>query len=177
MDYKVEDIEDQIIATLEGSTELAGVDARTHAGQINIQMFLDPQYVEGLIPSLPFVYVRYKGRTTKNPTPESVGLTNRHELQFECYVAASSLRATEESQRSCYSMLRGVYDALHGAWPNAVSVVPPPQSPKLAGSQITDVLFYPLSPLLEVGGQDEKLVIQLPRIAVYSTSYKILMRT
>lgn len=185
MDYNVEDIEDQVLATLQDQSALTDVEIATHAGEINIHMFTDPEHVEGLIPRAPFIYVRYRGRTNMSTTPESLGRVNRHELQWQIYVAAESLRATQESQRSCYSMLRGIYDALHGAWPNGGGTNVPVGSIVLTAAKdattgnptpIANPLFYAMSPLLEAGGLDEKLVIQLPHFAVYSTTYKILMR-
>ena len=176
MDYAVENIEDQLIATLQANANLSGVDVRTHAGQISVQMFLDPQYVEGLIPRLPFVYLRYKGRTAT--MRDSVGKLWAHELQWEFYVAAQSLRQTQESQRYCYGMLRGIFDSIHGKWVN-VSNLPSILTP-LGGTPI-NLTTYPnfksISSFLEVGGQDEKLIMQLPRISVYSTTYKVTVQT
>jgi hypothetical protein len=114
--------------------------------------------------------VRYNGRVAISR--DARGEINNHELMFTLYVGAQSLRATQESQRSCYSMLRYIYDSLHGHWPlsnqsYAASL------PILSGTKITTANFRAFSPLLESGGDDERLVVELPKISIYSTNYKI----
>ena len=62
--YNVEDIEDQIIATLKASTFLASLNAdiRTHAGELTPANFTRIELGEGVIPRVPLVYVQYQGR-------------------------------------------------------------------------------------------------------------------
>ena len=173
MDYSIQDIEDQILATLDASSDLSGVPSSTHAGQINIQMFIDPKYYEGLLPRLPCIFVRYKGRTAT--MRDGIGKIWAHELQWEFYVCSQSLRATKESQRDCYTMLGAIFDAIAGKWCKATTVSS--QLLQLNGTQIANAYFREMSSFLEVGGQDEKLIIQLPVISVYSTSYKVTVQT
>lgn len=171
MNYHVSDIEDQIVETLKNNDDLKGVDnISTHAGQINIRMFLgDPTYYEGIISLLPFIFVRYAGRMVTDR--DSVGRTNKHKVMFELYVAAQSLRTKQESQRDCYTMLESVYDSLHGVWPNWSGMRIDSALPRLDGDVITVTDFNANTPLLEEKGESEKLLIEMPTIAVYSTRY------
>lgn len=173
MNYNISDIEDQIVSTLKANSDLDGADVRTHAGDINVNLVLHPEYWEGLIPRLPFVYLRYQGRTGR--MVDDIGLAWEHILQFQLYVGASSLRSKQESQRSCYSMLASIFDSIAGYWPYSTAQVLPSGMQVLSGTQITVANFQALTPLREVGGQDEKLIIELPKIAVYSTSYDIML--
>lgn len=168
MDYSLANIEDQILATLQAATGLTNVNIETHAGQISPQMFIIPEYYEGLIPRLPFIYVRYKGRTAEQR--DATGKLWRHSLQWELYVGAQNLRTAKEGQRDCYTMLAAVFDALHGKWCKSTNT--PSGLSTLDGTQITETYFRQLESFIEVGGQDEKLVAQVPNIAVYSTTYQ-----
>ena len=174
MNYYIPDIESQIISTLRANSNLDNVDTiATHAGEINAQLFLDPQYWEGLIPKLPFIYIRYAGRTAFRI--DDMSLAWRHQIQFQLYVGASSLRTRQESQQSCYSMLGSIFDALAGYWPYSTAQVFPAGVQVLSGTQITTANFEALTPMEEAGGQDEKLLIQLPKVSVYSTSYNLTL--
>jgi hypothetical protein len=171
MNYSLAEIEDQVLATLALEfTPGSKMHIATSAGEISARMFLDTEYMEGVIRLLPFCLLRYQGRQTKNR--DSVGLINEHELQWQIYVGAESLRNKQEPQRSAYSFLANVYDALHGKWP--LSSQPLASNlPKLDGTTMTDGQFKALSPFLEVEGPAERLVVDLPRIAVYSTFFKL----
>ncbi len=175
MDYALENLEDQMIATLQASSAMAGVNVRTHAGRVSIQMFERPEYYEGLITLLPFAFVRYNGRTAKMES--SIAKVWKHELEFVLYIGAKSLRATRESQLSCYAILRAVFDALHGAWPNAQGQSLFAGATLLGGTQIAIPNFRALTPLMEAGGRDEQLVVELPTIAVYQTHYTLAVQT
>lgn len=177
MDYRVEDIEDQIIATLQAQANLNDVEIVSHAGEVNINLFLDPQYYEGLVKRLPFIFVRYSGREALGQgNRSSTGVINNHILEFTLYIGAKSLRSKQESQRACYGMLRETYDALVGKYPNSNQSLASTIA-ILNGNKITTTNFRALSGMLESGGKDERLVIELPRIAVYQTSYKIQLGT
>jgi len=58
MRYKIAEIEDQIIATLQNDSDVFSetlVD--TFAGQISPQIFLNPEYMQGFVKLLPFCLV------------------------------------------------------------------------------------------------------------------------
>lgn len=172
MRYKVSDIEDQIIATLRAdTTNFANVMIDTYAGQINPRMFIDPEYMQGFTKLLPFALVSYKGRTGAADR-DSSGQTYIHTLIFRLFVGAQSARSTQEAVRNSYDMLAGVFDDLHGKVPKMSSQKLSTLT-ALSGTPITTSEFNPMSPLLEAGGQDETLVINLPGIVVYQTDYSI----
>jgi hypothetical protein len=171
MRYRIQDIEDQIIATLQADTaNMTGVQIKSHAGEVNARTFLDPSMLEGFVTQLPFVFIQYQGkRATLSDTVRGMYV---HELRFRLYVGAQSLRVQQEAQRSCYAILGAVYDDLHGKKPNSaasqLSVLP-----ALSGNPITTDGFNPQTPLMEAGGEDEKLIVNLPQIKVYYTDYVI----
>ena len=135
MRYKLEDIEQQIIDTLQGDTNLAGVNIRTHVGDIKLSTFLDPQSLEGFIHLLPFIFVQYQGRIyTMSDTKRE---TYVHELTFRFYVGAKSLRVLREAQASAYSMLRSVFDDIHGHWIASAALSLAPNLSMLGGKLIT----------------------------------------
>lgn len=169
MNYSLAAIEDQMLATL--TLEFASsVKVATSAGEISARMFLDAEYMEGVVKLLPFCLLRYQGRQVKKR--DAVGLINEHELQWQIYVGAESLRNRKEPQRSAYGYLSNVYDALHGKWPLSSQALASSMR-KLDGTTMADGQFKALSPLLEVEGPAERLVVDLPRIAVYSTFFKL----
>jgi hypothetical protein len=100
----------------------------------------------------------------------------KHELHWMFYVGAESLRMKKESQRSCYSMLASIFDAISGAWPYSTQLLSPSLK-FLTGTQITTSQFGAITPFLEAGGEDEKLVTEDPKVAIYSTVYKITLMT
>ena len=166
MNYNIEDIEDQLICTLQNAMPDVS-DIRTHSGEINILMFQDSEYMEGLQSQLPFVYVHYASSLPMERSSE--GSMQVHQLKFMFYVGASSLRVTQEAQRACYGMLRTIYDSIHASWCDSVNT--PASAPaKLSGQQILDTSFKQMTMFLRVA-EDEKLMFQLPKIAVYQTSY------
>ena len=171
MRYNIEDIEDQLLATLAASSDLTGVNRETHAGQIDQQMFLDPSYVGGLVHLLPFVYVQYLGRTLADSDMDSMRADQVHTVRFRFYVGAQSLRTRKESQRSAYSMLRGVYDAIHGKVPNPSPSISGPSL--LSGTAITTTGFCPMSVFAPAGGIDEQMIMLEKNVCIYQSDYSI----
>ena len=186
--YNVEDIEDQIIATLKASTFLASLNAdiRTHAGELTPANFTRIELGEGVIPRVPLVYVQYQGRTGV-PDRDSSGSVYIHTLNFRLFVGAKSLRTTRETQTAgCYPMLRAVYGALHGRVP---LMDPSIQTQRISqawgflqGSAtlpngIATVGFNPQSPMLAKGGTDERLVANVNGLCVYLTDYVIRVQS
>lgn len=173
MTYSISDIEDQIIATLQAEFG-SGFKIDTHAGEINARMFLDAQYMEGVIKMLPFILVKYNGRSLVEK-PSSMRDYYEHKLQWTVYVGAESLRNKQESARSAYTYIGKVFDCLHGKFPKATGQHITTDANYLEGTQITTQGFQSISPLEEVEGQNERLVVDLPRIAVYSLFYEITL--
>lgn len=171
MRYNIEDIEDQLLATMAANTTLASVNRDTHAGQIDQQMFLDPSYVGGLIHLCPFVYVQYLGRETPKEEMDSTWSDQIHTVRFRFYVGAQSLRTRKESQRSAYALLRAVFDSIHGKVPNPSPAIA--GLTLLAGTAITTSGFSPQSPFGPAGGIDELLLLLEKNICVYQTDYSI----
>ncbi len=171
MRYNIEDIEDQLLATLAASSALSGVNRETHAGQIDQQMFLDPAYLGGLVTRLPFVYVQYLGRTTSERDMDTLTVDQEHTVRFRFYIGAQSLRARKESQRSAYAMLRAVFDAIHGKVPNPSPAIAGVTT--LSGTAITTTGFRPMSVFAPAGGIDEQLIALDKNICIYQTDYSV----
>lgn len=171
MNYKIEDIEDQLIATLKADVNLyPSCTIDVHAGDAIAQMFSNAALMEGIIAKLPFILVQYQGKQTTE-MDESASLY-KHALKFRFYVGTESLRRTKESQRSAYALLRSIYDDIHGRIPNASATAGSPL-PKFTGVQIADAAFNGWAPTIEAGGSDERLIVNLPRIVVYQTDYTL----
>lgn len=170
MRYHVADIEDQIIATLQADSGLSGVNVATHAGQINAQTFLSPDGINEFIANLPFIYVQYQGRIWI--TSDAPRQTFVHEIRFRLYAGAQGLRDKQEAQRGVYSFLESIYDDLHGRVPKCTPQLLP-VLPVLGGTAITVSGFNIQRPMMEVEGLDERLIVNLPGIVVYSTDYSV----
>lgn len=148
-------------------------DANTYAGDLSASNFIIPQFMEGLVRRLPFILVQYLGRTSGKMDSNSIKSVYEHTLSFQLYVGAKSLRTGKEAARGAYVMLANTYDRLHGRAPVMASGQVLPSLTRLEGVPITTSEFNPLSPLMETGGSDERLIVNLPEIKVYSSSYKI----
>ena len=175
VNYRVEDIEDQIIATLQLDDALNTVDIRTHAGEINAGTFLNEITIEEIRQSIPFILIQYQGREWMNA--DETRQVNRFRLKYRIYVGASSMRTKQEGQRSAYGILGAIYDDIQGSVPYSV-----PQKLEgitgvtgkiLAGIAITDVDFSPMTVLRIAPGQDERIMVNMPDLVVYSTDYAI----
>ena len=175
MRYKVSELEDQIIATLQADTaNFSNTLVDSFAGQINSQMFFNPEMMQGFVQLLPFALVSYQGRIGAKSDRDSAGRLYIHTLTFRIYIGAESARATKEAARNCYDMLAACYDDLHGKVP----LTSPQQMATmtaLSGSALTSLEVNPQGPLLETGGTDEALVVNLPAIVVYRTDFSIRM--
>lgn len=173
MRYHIEDIEDQLVATLKAQIGLnIGVTIRTHMGEVDRQMFLDPAYLQGMVVMLPFVFVEYAGRVTQGYDSDSTYTQNIHTLKFRFFVGASTLRTAKEGSRNAYAMLRSVYDAIHGKLPWYTGSAPTVAT-DLIGLKIGVTEFYPCSPFMPAGGQDELLMVNQPKICIYATEYTV----
>ena len=187
MRYNVEDIENQILATLIGGGEefivdisqvdlgvlgkeggLTGVLIKTHYGEITDATFLRPSLDEGFLKMLPFIMLQYQGRRVV--IKDSPHFQYVHELRWRLFVGAKSLRLRREGQLTAYAILRSIYDLLHGKvcasnqkWADDFV--------RLDGDPIDGDDFNELTPLIEPEGQDEKVMVNLPGIVVSRTDY------
>ena len=185
--YNIEDIEDQLIATLKADTFLTSIkcDVDTHAGEINPQTFIDPRAMEGKLAPLPRIFIQYQGK--RSGAHSSIGELYIHELIFRFYAAAKNQRAVKDAQRGfIYPMLRSIYGAIHGKAPLMDTSVQAQKIPVSIGFLsaspalplgIATVGFNPMSPFLELGGQDEKLVANINGVICYYTDYSIALAT
>jgi len=172
MRYNVENIEDQLLATLLAQSGLtSGVKLETHAGQVDRQMFFDPAYMQGLATMLPFIYLEYAGRYGKPEDHDDSHTDYIHTLRFRFYIGAQSLRSSKEAARSGYSMLRAVYDAIHGKLPYYSTAQV--EAERLSGTRITTTGFYPCSPMFAGTGTDEALLVNTPTICIYMSEYQV----
>lgn len=186
MHYNIDEIEDQLIATVKADPYIISLNALvdTNAGDISTLTFLNPAELEGLIPRTPFVLIQYQGVIDSRQHSSSHDIYI-NTIAFRFYVGAQSMRRTKESQRSyAYPMLRGIYDAIHGKVPLMDASV---QSQQLSGidnyltaspdlpNGIATVGFNPITGFQKRGGQDERLMVNMKRLVVYQTDYKIMM--
>jgi Domain of unknown function (DUF1834) len=174
MRYNVQDLEDQIIATLKAdTTNFQGVLVDTYAGQINAQMFVKTELMQGFIRLLPFALVSYQGRTSGAKDTSSIHDLYIHTLRFRIFCGTQSTRSTKEAARGAYQLLGAVYDDIHGHVPLSNPQKIPGITSILSGPVITTTGFNPQSPLMEAGGTDEGLIINIPKIVVYQTDFII----
>jgi len=173
MRYHVDEIEDQIIATLEAdTTNFSGVTVDTLAGQISAQMFFDPELMQGAKRLLPFALVSYQGRRSEKALDrDSSGRTWIHTLTFRFFVGAKSLRKTEEAARNCYDMLAALWDDLTAKVP-LTSPQQLTQYTALSGTALSAGAVL-ISPLYEAGSADEEVVINMPAIVIYRADFNL----
>jgi phage gp37-like protein len=165
-------IEDQLIATLKADSVLdaANVNVRTHVGDVNPAVFLDPSMktqLEGFIRQLPFVYVQYQGK--RKVSTDSTKKTAYYNLRWRFYVGTKSLREKRDAQLSAYDILDSLYDAIHGRIPNSTDnagwVID-----KLSGDPILTPITV-TKPFESAEGEDEKLLVNIPGVVVYSSDF------
>jgi hypothetical protein len=175
MHYKISEIEDQILATIAADTTNFGAGTLkkldTFAGQINPQMFFNPEYMQGALALLPFVLVSYQGRTTIRADWDASGKTRIHKPRFRIYTGAQSRRATKDAARGAYDYISALYDDLNAKVP----VTSPQQLPgytPMSGNALTAGAVIQ-GPLYSIEGADESIVVNLPSIIVYSSDYEL----
>lgn len=171
MRYDLSALEEQIIKTMQNSTGLQDISPRiqTHVGDINPIFFAKPENQEGFVNQLPFIYVQYQGRT--KIMSDSTKQTYNWRLRFRIYTGASSLNEKRDAQLSAYQMLSLEYDAIHGKTPkctaNAGWAIP------LLDGDTIQTPFTALSPLEAPEGENERLLVNLPKIVVYQSDYTL----
>ncbi len=170
MRYHLEQIEDQILATLQAEPTLARVNVCVHTGLISDELRKSEILQQECIANMPFVFLEYRG--TQFVAHDEQRRLYVDEIHFRLYIGVSSLREKPESQRSAYAILRSVYDSLHGKVPCS-----DPQQlgtyPVLAGEPITTAGFSPQSALRKAPGLHESLVVNQSRFIIYATDYTI----
>jgi len=168
MQYVVKDLIGQLVDTLKADSVFTDVAVARHVGEVNILLFQNPAYWEGMIKKIPFVLVKYNGRIG---TPVDTSKTvYYHDLEFSAYVAAKSLKSKEDATEEAEVYLARIFDLWHGrmfyaqqTWASNV--------PLLGGTQITTSGFNQQRSLVESGGQDERMIMTLPEITLYETKY------
>jgi hypothetical protein len=174
MRYKTEEIEDQLVATLQADkTGFDQVTVRTHAGEVNVRTFLDASALEGFVSILPFALIQYQGRRSLSDYRDSPAIGYVYELTFRIYIGAKSLRAKQEAQRSAYEMLRAVWDDISGHVIKSSPQTLGSYANVLDGDAVTSSGFNPQSPFYQLGGADEKLIVNLPQIVVYQSDWVV----
>lgn len=166
MNYQVEEFEDQLLETLKADSALAGVNIETHAGGVTGIYFEDPALKEGLISRLPFVFVQYQGKECIDY--DDSGDNNTHKITFRLFVGAQSLRATKESQRSAYALLRAIYDRIENRYFDYEGMY---AQRKLEDVTQIQRMIGQQQPIRETPGRNEQLMVNLPRIVVYCADY------
>lgn len=172
MNYVTSDLMNQMLDTLRANDLFKGVTVARHSGEVNILMFTNPAYHEGLIKKLPFVLLKYAGREAiKRDSPLNLW---EHDITFTAYVGAKSLKLKDDATEECETYLAKIFDLWNTkyfysqqSWATGAGI--------LSGTQITTTGFRQLSPLMEAGGQDETVIVTLPEITLYQTSYKVRM--
>lgn len=173
MQYVIKDLMQQLIDSLKIDSVFTSVTVARHVGEVNPLLFTNPAYWEGLVQKIPFVLIRYKGRTATSR--DSIGSIWFHELEFGTYVGTKSLRSKEDAVEEADVYLARIFDLWHGrmfySQQTFASVIP-----ILAGTtQITTTGFNQQRALMEAGGQDERLIMALPEITLYETRYTVKM--
>lgn len=158
--------------TLKADSVFADVNVKRHAGEVNILMFNNPAYWQGLISLLPFVLVKYQGRTGVN-VPNTIKTLYQHEVEFKAYVATTStaLESGNEAIASAEILLARIFDLWSGRMFYSTNSFASNILVLNSTNQITTAGFKQFRPLMESGGQDEKLVMMLPEITLYETRY------
>ena len=170
--YKTEDIEGQIIATLDSvlvmPTLTRKADVRTHVGEINLQTLLNPAYMETLITSYPFVFTQFQG--SKVIDEDETFKVIKETLTFRLFFGDQQMGNKRAAQENLYLMMRVAHDNLQSKY--VLSNQPLSQDFKrLTGQAITyDCTQFGGFKRLR-GGVSCKLVANLPYIIVYSVDY------
>ena len=173
MIYKIADIEDQIIATLQADTgNFSGVRVDTYAGQVSAQMFQNPEFMQGMIQILPFCLISYQGRTSQKMLEDSSGKTHIHTLRFRLYIGAKSTRSTKEAVRGCYPIMSASFEAIH-------SHCPATQAPQEFSGVYDTLSGTPLAAgnhifsVIESEPNSEELIVNIPGIVCYRSDYTL----
>ena len=171
MNYIINDLIGQLIDTLKADPIFADpMTVSRHKGEVNLLMFNNPAYWEGLERKLPFVFIRYTGRNAVTGGKDVIGGIWTHELNFSAYVGTKSEKSQDDAMQEAEIYLAAIFDDWHGrvfksqqTWASNI--------PVLSGVQIATTGFKQMSPLFEAGGQDERLIFTLPEITIYETKY------
>lgn len=170
MRYVIKDLIGQLIDTLKADSSLAAFTIARHCGEVNALMFNNPAYWAGMVKKLPFILIKYQGRT--GTMDDSVAQLWYHQLEFSAYVGTQSvaLEGKTESTEAAEVALAKIFDLWHGKMFFSNQTTP---LSVLSGTQITTTEFNQLTPIMESGGQDERLIFTLPEITLYETKYNV----
>ena len=169
MQYVIKDLIGQLVDTLRTDSVVTQIPTiRRHCGEINRLLFTNPTYWEGLIQKLPFIFVKYNGRTSA--PMNTIKTAFLHEVEFSAYVGTKSLKDKESSIEEAEVYLAKIFDLWHGKMFYSTRTYAA-EIPILSGVQITTSGFNQQRSLLQAGGQDERLIMALPEITLYETKY------
>ncbi len=176
MDYSLENLEDQLIECLKADTDLYPTcTIRTYAGELSGLIFDDPTKMQGELIEPPFILIEYNKK--KTTTKSSTFSVLNHAITFRFYVGAQSLRATSESALSCYSILRSIFDDIHGKFFNYTGATGSASTNNIGGTAISLNSNQQQQPFKEVDGDNEGPLFVLPKLAVYVTHYDCQLLT
>jgi hypothetical protein len=165
--YQLELIEKQIDATLKANPLNENVHIFPHAGEINVQTFINPALQEGFANLLPLISYQYQGR--RRFMSDATKQVNVHELKFRFFTGAESVRMKDEAKRYAYGLIRSVYDDINGHWLRTDQPLDYSSLPILKGDTMAGVMA--LTPFMETDAEEERLIVNLPNIVVYATDY------
>ena len=176
MDYKLEDLETQIVWALSADPNLyPACTIRTYAGELSGLVFDDMTKMQGQPVTPPFIFVEYNGKIkTKSTGRKDVVI---HRPKFRFYVGAESLRSASELSLTCYAMLRSIFDDLHGKFFNYSGATGYAATNNLGGTAISLNGMQQQESLNESDGEGEGVLFVLPRLAVYVTHYDCQLLT
>jgi hypothetical protein len=175
MRYVIKDLIGQMIDALKADALFAGenVTVARHCGEVNILMFDDPAYWEGLVKKIPFVLIRYVGK--RGVGDDANKLLRFHEVHFSAYVGTKNEQDKELGVEEAEVYLAKMFDLWHGHMFNSTqtfaSVIP-----KLNGVQITTSGFGQMRSLMEDDGDNERLIVSFPEIVLYETKYNARLK-
>lgn len=170
MQYIISELIGQMIDTLRTDSLFKGVTVARHSGEVNIFLFNNPAYWEGLTKNIPFVLIKYQGRNAI--ARDTIGSQWIHELSFSVYVATASTKDKEKATEEAEVYLAKIFDLWHGRMFYSEQTFAD-NIPILSGKQITTDEFNQQRCLMEDGGQDERLIMTLPEIVLYETKYNV----
>jgi hypothetical protein len=171
MQYVIKDLIGQMIDTLQKDSAFADVNVRRHVGEVNILMFQNPAYWSGMIEKIPFVLIKYNGRSSVNQ-PSARKNVWLHELEFGVYVGTKSMALDnkEEAGVEAEVLLAKIFDLWTGKMFYSTQTFASPIT-YMSGAQITTSGFNQFRCLEEAGGQCERLIMSLPEVVLYETKY------
>jgi len=193
MRLKIEDLEDQIIATLAGGGEeftvdeslsegqdqvdlgvlgktegLEGVLIKTLTSELNILNMTQTEFNEGYIRRMPFVLINFAGlQPLQTDSPKK---SYQVQVRFRLYIGCKSVRFRREAQLQAYFLQRRIFDLLNDkVWKADVRFAP--EFERMDGVAITESGFNGWTPLMLANTPQMVVVVNLPGAVVYKMEF------